>query len=842
MDIFKLVGTIVLDGIDKVNSQIDGVVNKAQNVGDKFQNVGNKMAGVGTKMSIGLTAPLTLLGKTAIGAYKDFDYGMSEVAAISGATGDDLNKLSNKAKEMGEKTKFSAGQSAEALKYMAMAGWKTNEMLDGLDGVMNLAAASGEDLGTVSDIVTDALTAFGMKAKDSAHFADILATASSNSNTNVGMMGETFKYVAPVAGALGFSAEDTALAIGLMANSGIKASQAGTALRATFSRLAKPTEESQEAMEQLGISIVNSDGSMKSLDEIMLQLRNSFKGMTEAEQANIAAKLAGQEAMSGLLAIVNASETDYQKLSQAINGCDGSAKKMADTMNNSLQGKLTLLKSQLEGLFIKFVELALPYLEKGIEALSKLFTWISNLDDGTKKMIMGIGLFLAVAGPILIVFGKIISSIGLVIKAGAGIVSGIDAIIEIGGSLISFGSTIMGGIGSVVGSITTTLIPAIVAIGPVILVVVAVVGTLIAIGVALYKNWDEICAWAGKLKENIKNAWDDMKTNISNAWDSIKEATRATIENISSTISEWVENIKNFFTDMCENIGKIMTSIREHLTEAWNNIKERISETVTTIKQNVSEKWSEIKSDVTEKMSEIKNNLVERWNEIKNNVTEKMTAIKNDMSEKWSAIKNNAAEKLEHIRNTAAEKFENIRSISADKISQIRQNMSEGFSSMVNTVGEKMGNIYDKVKNTFSNIIDGAKDLVSNLISAFKFDWSLPKIKLPHFNINGEFSLNPPSIPHFSVDWYAKGGIMTEPTVFGINPKNGNAMVGGEAGAEAIIPLDRLQEFIDTSGSNEEVVRLLTLMLKQIVVMCEQLNNLNFKVNKREFARIVRTV
>ena len=194
---------------------------------------------------------------------------MSKVAAISGATGDDLKALTDKAKEMGATTKFSASESADALQYMAMAGWKTDDMLSGLEGIMNLAAASGEDLATTSDIVTDALTAFGLTAEDSTHFADILAQASANANTNVGMMGETFKYVAPVAGALGYSAEDTALAIGLMANSGIKASQAGTSLRSIMSRMAKPTKEVQNAMNKLGVSLTDSSGNMKTLNELM---------------------------------------------------------------------------------------------------------------------------------------------------------------------------------------------------------------------------------------------------------------------------------------------------------------------------------------------------------------------------------------------------------------------------------------------------------------------------------------------------------------------------------------------------------------------------------------------
>lgn len=335
--------------------------------------------------------------KNAAGAVLDigmsFESGMSKVQAISGASGEDLAALTDKAKEMGAKTKFSATESAEAMQYMAMAGWKTGDMLNGIEGIMNLAAASGEDLATTSDIVTDALTAFGLSAQDSTHFADVLAQASSNANTNVGMMGETFKYVAPVAGAMGYSAEDVATAIGLMANSGIKASQAGTSLRSILTRMAKPTKEVQTAMDQLGVSITDSDGNMKSLHEIMDELRTGFSGLSEAEKTNVAAALGGQEAMSGLLAIVNASDGDYQKLTDSINNCSGAAESMAETMQNNLEGQLTIFRSAREALaqeIYESIQEPLKNLTKvGIEAVSNLTQGFS--EGGVMGMIDAAG-------------------------------------------------------------------------------------------------------------------------------------------------------------------------------------------------------------------------------------------------------------------------------------------------------------------------------------------------------------------------------------------------------------------------------------------------------------------
>ena len=316
----------------------------------------SKMAGLMKKSAAVIGVASVAAAKKTIDVGKSFEAGMSEVQAISGASGKDLEKLSAKAKQMGATTKFSATESATALKYMAMAGWKTNQMVSGLSGVMNLAAASGEDLGTVSDIVTDSMTAFGLKAKDSGHFADVLAKASSSSNTNVAMMGETFKYVAPLAGSMKYSIEDTATAIGLMANAGIKGSQAGTSLRSIITRLVKPPKDAATALNALGISTTKADGSMKPLRETMAELREKFSGLTESQKASYASSIAGQEAMSGLLAIINASDSDFNKLQKAIDNSSGAAKKQADVMNNNLQGALYDLGSVAESVGIGIYE------------------------------------------------------------------------------------------------------------------------------------------------------------------------------------------------------------------------------------------------------------------------------------------------------------------------------------------------------------------------------------------------------------------------------------------------------------------------------------------------------
>lgn len=341
--------------IDKATAPLQGIINLVRNP------VLQAGAIFGVSVSLADT----------VGTYGAFEESMSNVKAISGATGEEFEKLTAKAKEEGATTKFTAKDSADAFGYMAMAGWKTEDMLNGIDGIMSLAAASNEDLATTSDIVTDALTAFGLQASDSGHFADVLAQASANANTNVGMMGESFKYVAPVAGALKYSVEDVSLALGLMANASVKGSMAGTSLKTSLANLAAPTDKMQGAMDRYGISLTKRNGEMKTLHEVLDNLRSSLGGLSETEQTAAASTIFGKEAMAGMLAIINASADDYNKLTAAVNNADGASQQMADTMLDNMNGSFTLLQSAVDGAKIALGERLSPYLRE-------FATWITG--------------------------------------------------------------------------------------------------------------------------------------------------------------------------------------------------------------------------------------------------------------------------------------------------------------------------------------------------------------------------------------------------------------------------------------------------------------------------------
>lgn len=373
---------------EKEVDQYNDELKKAEQYGDNYADTLDDMEDAQQKASEGFTvmkgalASLVADGiRMAISAMKDlaketiqagmnFESAMSEVGAISGASAEEMEQLTAKAKEMGAQTKFSATESAEAFNYMAMAGWKTEDMINGIEGVMSLAAASGEDLATTSDIVTDALTAMGYSAGDAGQLADVMAAASSNANTNVSLMGKTFQYAAPIVGAMGYSMEDVAVAIGLMANAGIKGDKAGTALRSTLTRLAAPPKECADAMEELGISLTDSEGKMKPFSQVMEDLRGAFDGLSETQQTQYAKAIAGQEAMSGLLAIVNAAPADFDKLTKAVAESNGAAQEMSETMQDNLAGDITLLKSKIEGIMIKVFEKMSDSLRKSVGEMS----------------------------------------------------------------------------------------------------------------------------------------------------------------------------------------------------------------------------------------------------------------------------------------------------------------------------------------------------------------------------------------------------------------------------------------------------------------------------------------
>ena len=605
-----------LKDLERQAEQSATAMQKIAATGEKMQQVGDKISGVGEKL---MPASLAVvgLGTAAVKTAADFDSAMSQVAAVSVATGADFDQLREKAREMGAKTKFSASEAAEAMNYMAMAGWKTSDMLSGIEGIMNLAAASGEDLATTSDIVTDALSAFGLTAADSGHFADVLAAASSNANTNVSMMGETFKYCAPVAGALGYSIDDVAQAIGLMANSGIKSSQAGTALRTILTKLQGDLTLTGSAFGEVTIQTSNADGSMRELSDILADCRSAFSQMTESEAAAAAETLVGKNAMSGFLALMNAAPADIEKLSGAIAGCGGTAEDMANTMQNNLEGQLTILKSQLEELAISFGDMLMPIIRDVVSHIQGFVDKLNNMDEGTRKVIITIAAVVAALGPVLIIIGKVISSVGTILTV----------IPKIGPALTAVKGAFAG-------------LNAVMAANPIILIIAAI-AALVAAFIYLWNNCEGFRQFWIDLWENIKNfainAWNAIKEFFVSLWNSISEIAT----------SVWTA-VKDFFTGLwsgiSEGVSTAWNGIRDFFVNIWTSISTFISTTANNIWNTLTSVWNTIYSTVSNIVSTLASTIssvfTNIWNGIKNTVTGIFNTIRDGFNNAVNFIKN----------------------------------------------------------------------------------------------------------------------------------------------------------------------------------------------------------
>ena len=728
-------------------------------LGETLQSAGDKISGVGQKL-LPVTAGVTALGTIAVKTGADFDAAMSKVAAVSGATGSEMDALREKAREMGSKTKFSASEAAEAMNYMAMAGWKTNDMLSGIEGIMNLAAASGEDLASTSDIVTDALTAFGLSASDSGHFADILAAASSNANTNVSMMGETFKYAAPVLGSLGYSAEDSAIAIGLMANAGIKSSQAGTALRSAITNLAKPTDTVASAMEQYGISLTDSSGKMYSLRELMEQLRQKLGGLSEAEQAQAAASLFGKEAMSGMLAIINGSPADFEKLSNAIDTCsdtvdgyNGTTEKMAAVMQDNLAGQVTILKSQLEELAISFSDILMPTIRSIVSRIQELVDKLNQLDPQTKETIVKIALVAAALGPMLVVLGKTISSVGTVFSA----VSKLPALF----------STVQGGIGAITGALGVSL-------GP-LLAIIAAVAALVAAFVHLWKTNDEFKSNIIAIWEQIKSTFTGLTQGITDRlnalgfdFESFTDVLKAAWDrlcNLLAPIFEGVfQNISNIFSEFTgvllglldvliglfagdweqcwDGIKGIFTSIWNFVVNTFRNIMNTLkgiadvvlgwfgtswNEVWTSIKDFFVNTWNSISTFFTGIITGIRDFFVNIWtgiytffsnifNAIYTVVSTVFQTIYNTIMTVWNSIYETIAPLLDAFKYLFETIFQAIHII----ISNVMDWISEKISAIWNAIVSFLTPILEGIKNTFTTIWNAIKSVIDTVLGAIQ--------------------------------------------------------------------------------------------------------------------------
>ena len=544
-----------LEELETQAAQSEVALQKISVTGTKFQEAGGKIEGVG-KSLLPVTAAITGIGTAGIKVASDFEKAISGVQAITGAIGADFETLREKAIELGATTSFSAGEVAEAMTEMAKAGWTIKQIIEGMAGVLDATAASGESLGTVSTIVADAITGFGLKAKDSTRVADLMTQAANSGTIGVADLGESYKYVAPLAQSMGLSIEDVTTALSAMSMAGIKGSQAGTSLRTVLANMAKPSKTVATAMEELGLSITNSDGSFKSLDQIVKIMRSEFSGLTEDQQAYYATALAGKEGMSGLISLLNLTQDEYDALSASMSNCSGIASETAAVMQDNLQSKVEQLGGSLESLAIKLSEYVIPYLTGLVEKITAAVEAFTNLSPSVQKAILVIAGIVAVVGPLLIVVGKVISAVGTIMT----IISKLSGVINVAKTAFS--------------ALNATMLA-----NP-ILLIIAAIAALVAAFIHLW-NTNEA------FRQFWINLWRNIKEVATAAWNAIGKGIHEAASGILESVKNGFNKAVSFITSLASSAYTWGSDIISGIVEGIESCIDKVKNAVTNVAETI---------------------------------------------------------------------------------------------------------------------------------------------------------------------------------------------------------------------------------------------------------------
>ena len=733
-----------LKSLENQANQSSVAIQKIGLVGSNLQSFGNSISNVGSNL-IPISAAVTGIGVAGIKVATDFEKAMSGVQAITGATGKEFDALREKAIDLGATTAFSSGEVAVAMTEMAKAGWTTNQIIDGMSGVLDVTAASGENLGSVATIVADAITGFGLQAKDSARVADLLTQAANSGTIGISDLGESYKYVAPMAQSMGLSIEDVTTALVAMSMAGIKGSQAGTALRTVLANMTKPTDTVANAMSDLGIVITNNDGTFKSLNEIVDEMRGSFLGLTDDQKAYYATALAGKEGMSGLLSLLNLTQEEYDGLSESMENCTGIAGETAAVMQDNLQSKLEQLGGALESLAIKLADYVIPFLTQLVEKVTAVVDSFGNLSPQVQKAILVIGGIVAAVGPVLVVIGKVVSAIGTILNIVPKLASAF---------------------GAAKGAFAA--LSAVFAANPIGLVIAAV-AVLIAIFASLLKNCEGfrdfwINLWSN-ISETCSNAWESMKNGISGAlqsiggfikdsWSNLKESTANwlsdTRENIRScwesirtettqTLADMKQKVSDSWSRLKENTIESFRQMKESISGTWNSIKESISSAVSSVKEGITNAWRETKENTAKFWQEIKDTVLQVGSSIKQTFSDVSADLKEKATQLWTSVRDAFREGLHFVQEATREKMNamvaNIRDSFSNMVSETRSRLEEmksgiisafgnigsGVSSAIGNIKNSLSGVFSSVKSVFSEIISNAfrwgKDIIENMIS-----------------------------------------------------------------------------------------------------------------------------
>ncbi len=801
-----------------------------QDTGQKISDAGKKISDVGQKL-LPVTGGITAVGAAALKTSSDFESAISDVAATMGKTTDEITNLKEKAREMGETTSFSATEAAQGLNILAMSGLDAEEQIAAIKPVLDLAAAGTLSLESAAAYAMGAVKGFGDSCENTQYYTDMMAKGATLANTDVNRLGEAMSGSAATARSYGQSADNTTLAILRLAEQNVTGSEATTALNRAMADLFTPTDEAKKALDNLGVSAYNLDGSARDINNIIDDLSAAMVGMSD-EEANVYKSTIftteGLSAFNKMAATSKESVDSFRAgLATASDGI-GSAAEQSETKLNNLKGQVTILKSAISEAAISIGEVLTPIIK---EIVSKIQEWTNKfnaLSDGQKRIIVIVAAVVAAIGPLLIIIGKVVSSVG--------------AIISVVGFLLSNLSLIVG----------------------VILPIIAAIAAAITIGVLLYRNWDTIkekCSeiWES-IKEKISTVIEAVRASIIEKFESAKQAAADIFTSIKDTLSNIMETIKNviqvavmFIAEIIVTSFELITlpwmfvweNCKEYVFEAWEVIKTTISNVLTAVSQIISNVlttisttissvwnsvisflmpileniklvfstvWNEIATIISTVLSVISNVVLTVWNGIQSIITNVLSTINSIVSSIFNAVKSVITNIMNSIKSVISSVWNSICSVVSGAINTVKTTISSGLNAAKSTVT----GVLNAIKSTFSSVLNGALNIVKGVIdkikSAFNFSWSLPKLKLPHISISGGFSINPPSVPKFGISWYKKAYdkamVMDMPTIFGYSDKTGRLLGGGDGnGREVISGEDHLINLIGkvVSGQNGQI-------------------------------------
>lgn len=836
---------------DKLDNSLEEVESSAKKADDGFTMFKATLANLAADAIMRAVDGIKNLVGNVIELGQNFTSTMSEVSAISGATGEDFEKLEACAREYGATTVFSASNAAEALKYMSLAGWDADQSTSALGGVLNLAAASGMELGAASDMVTDYLSAFAMEAGDAAYFADLLSYAQSHSNTTAEALGEAYKNCAANLNAAGQDVETVTSLLEGMANQGYKGSEAGTAMAAIMRDITNGMKDGAIKIGETSVAVMDAQGNFRDLTDILTEVEAATNGMGDAERAVALSSTFTADSTKGLNLILNEGMDNIAGYEEELRGASGSAEEMANIMNDNLSGDVAAMNSAFEELGLKIYDALESKLRAGVQFITNgvipAIEWLGGHIPEVTIAVSGLGAVIAamnwgtISSKIAMVKGalvKLAAALGGVSLPAIAIIAVITAVALAFTNLWKNNEEFRNKITAIWDGIKAKFDE----FGQ------GIVDRLNALGFefediteVMKAVWDGFCEVLAPIFEgvfqqisNILNEALDILTGLFDifagiftgdwdmVWQGVQEVFGAVWDFVVATFENWIStftsladtvlgwfgtdwetvwtNVKTFFSDTWNAISSTASSLWEGIKGTIGSkidaAKEKVSTATSTITSVASSAWSSVSSTASSLWSTISSTVSSKISAASSAVSSATSTITSVASSAWSSVSSAASSKWESVRSTISSKLSSAQSTVSSLMSGITSTMSSGLSSALSTVSGKFSSIYSTISSKMSAARDAVGNAISALKSKFNFSWSLPHLKLPHVSISGSFSINPPSVPHFGISWYKDGGILTRPTIFGA--AGNNLLAGGEAGAEAVVPLATLWDKLET--------------------------------------------